>query len=280
MTKAQIAIPDLTQREPASNRVPPFGRLRRETSSPIQPESLSLQSLSRRPIAAESKPEPTREARRTNNIDAKHHCICAKTAPRYCISREALNAPTATFISPLRDAEEFEVLLLEQRDGVADVLREDRLEHRAERGVRVSAREVRLGHVRDRRARVVEHRGPLLDLLPEVLRVERGVTMDGYVSACSSGTIDVREKNVHGAVPDLHLRARAGVARERVVHLLSLYHPFVRNSVIRAHTIGYSPTAGQSRSSRRSSTASSSCRRAVRGRRSSRRRHRSRRCPP
>ena len=79
-------------------------------------------------------------------------------------------------IDPSRNAEELEILLLEQRHRMADPLRKDRLEVGAERRVRVPAREVRLRRVRDRRARVPEHRRPLLDFLEEVLREECGVT--------------------------------------------------------------------------------------------------------
>ena len=60
---------------------------------------------------------------------------------------------------------------------MADPLRKDRLEVGAERRVRIPAREVRLRRVRDRRARVPEHRRPLLDLLEEVLREERRVAI-------------------------------------------------------------------------------------------------------
>ena len=52
---------------------------------------------------------------------------------------------------------------------MADPLRKNRLEIGTERRVRVAAREVRLRRVRDRRARVPEHRRPLLHLLEEVL---------------------------------------------------------------------------------------------------------------
>ena len=75
----------------------------------------------------------------------------------------------------LRDAQELEVLLLVERDGVADTLGEDRLEARAERRVRVTTGQVRLGHVRLRCSRIAEDRRPLLNLLLVVLRVEGGV---------------------------------------------------------------------------------------------------------
>ena len=77
----------------------------------------------------------------------------------------------------LRDAEELEVLLFEEGHSMPNALGEDCLEVRTKRRVRVARREERLGHIRERRARVPEDSRPLLDLLEEVLRVERGVTI-------------------------------------------------------------------------------------------------------
>ena len=79
--------------------------------------------------------------------------------------------PTAA----LRNAQELEVLLLEERDGVADALGEDRLEVGAVGRVRVATGQVGLGDVGDGVARVAEDRRPLLDLLEEILGVERRV---------------------------------------------------------------------------------------------------------
>ena len=76
----------------------------------------------------------------------------------------------------LRETEELQVLLLEERHRVPDALREDRLEVRAESRVRVARGEERLRHVRERRARVPKDGRPLLDLLKEVLREQRRVT--------------------------------------------------------------------------------------------------------
>lgn len=89
-----------------------------------------------------------------------------------------LQARSEACASPrkLGEAEELEVLLLEERDSVPDALREDRLEVRAECRVRVARGEERLRHIRERRARVPEDSRPLLDLLEEVLREQRRVT--------------------------------------------------------------------------------------------------------
>lgn len=96
------------------------------------------------------------------------------TCPRVKIISTRVNV--VTHVTPgLRDAQEFEVLLLEERNSVADVLGKDRLEVGAEGRVRVAGREVRLSHVCDGSGWVVEDSCPLLDLLPEVLRVESGV---------------------------------------------------------------------------------------------------------
>ena len=77
----------------------------------------------------------------------------------------------------LRKTEELEVLLLERRNRVPDTLREDGLETRAKGGVRVTGWQVRLADVRNGRGGVIEDGCPLLDLLEEVLRVERGVAV-------------------------------------------------------------------------------------------------------
>ena len=68
---------------------------------------------------------------------------------------------------------------------MADALGQDRMEVRAERRVRVTGGEERLRHVADGRGRVVEDGRPLLDLLVEVLREERGVAVRGGQSAPS-----------------------------------------------------------------------------------------------
>jgi hypothetical protein len=60
---------------------------------------------------------------------------------------------------------------------VADALGEDRLEVRAKGRVGVARRQVRLRDVRNGRRGVVEDGRPLLDLLEEVLRVQRRVTV-------------------------------------------------------------------------------------------------------
>ena len=75
----------------------------------------------------------------------------------------------------LRNAQELQILRLEQRHRMTHTLRENRLELGPERSVGVSAREIRLRHVGDRRTRVPKHRRPLLDRLIKVLRVERRV---------------------------------------------------------------------------------------------------------
>ena len=133
----------------------------------------------------------------------------------------------------LCDPEELEVLLLEQGHGVADALREDRLEVGPKRRVRVPAGQVRLGRVRDGRARVPEHRRPLLDLLEEVLREERRVAVQSQarVSATVHHTTSTvqgqreqgaerRRRDVRSSVPNLHLRTRTRKPRERIKHAL------------------------------------------------------------
>lgn len=79
-------------------------------------------------------------------------------------------------VATLGDPQELQVLLLEQRDRVANALGKNRLEVGAVRRVRVPAREIRLGHVRDGRAGVPEDGRPLLDRLVEVLRIEGRIT--------------------------------------------------------------------------------------------------------
>lgn len=76
-----------------------------------------------------------------------------------------------------RDAEELEVLLLEQWDGVTDALSENGLEVGAKGRVRIATRQDRLSDVGDGAAWVAENGCPLLNLLIKVLWEESGIAV-------------------------------------------------------------------------------------------------------
>ena len=128
---------------------------------------------------------------------------------------------------------------------MADALGQDRLEVGPKGRVGVTLREERLADVGDRGTRVAENRGPLLDLLKEVLDENSGIAARSLSAAASS--LEGRAGlNLHSTVPGLDLGASAGEARESVEDQLCL-RP-VRQPTEQISVIGPqdSPTAGQS----------------------------------
>jgi hypothetical protein len=100
---------------------------------------------------------------------------------------------------------------------VADLLRQNSLELGAIGGGAVPA-ERGVGHVGSRGLGVAENVGPLLDLLPEVLGVEGGVT-DSQISISIQD--DVILQDIRGTVPDLHLWAIASVPWVPIADLIT-----------------------------------------------------------
>ena len=78
-------------------------------------------------------------------------------------------------------AEPVEHIICLLGDGMADALGEDRLDVRTKRRARVSGERV-ICPVRCRGLRNPEDVGPLLDVLPEVLWIQRSVAVNGSVS--------------------------------------------------------------------------------------------------
>lgn len=105
------------------------------------------------------------------------------------------------------------------RDGVSDALRENALNMGAERLARIA----RLRVIRQAGSRCrakTEYASPLLDLLLEVLGVESSITVQLVREKTGKGGRG--RSDVRSSVPELNIRANAGVTRIAAIDALSL----------------------------------------------------------